>query len=130
MSFFGEQKGDIALKNIPSNAISKVQVTDYKTDMQKFTGEESDSGTKEINLKIKKGKNTATFGDFNGGYGTDEKYQANGNIFKLIEGKQLGVIAGTNNINMSNGFNSLPDTDTSNGYIEELIVIIDIALKI
>ena len=118
MYFFGEQKGDIALKNIPSNAISKVQVTDYKTDMQKFTGEESDSGTKEINLKIKKGKNTATFGDFNGGYGTDEKYQANGNIFKLIEGKQLGVIAGTNNINMSNGFNSLPDTDTSNGYIE------------
>ena len=46
MRFFGEKKGDIALKNLPSNAISKVQVTDYKTNMQKFTGEESDSGTK------------------------------------------------------------------------------------
>ena len=118
MRFFGEQKGDIALKNLPSNVISKVQVTDYKTDNQKFTGEESDSGTKEINFKIKKGKNRATFGDVKLGYGTDEKYQANANIFKLIDGKQIGVIAGKNNINLSKGINSLPDTDTSNGYIE------------
>ncbi|WP_158838083.1 outer membrane beta-barrel protein [Polaribacter sp. L3A8] len=118
MRFFGEKNGDIALKNLPSNVISKVQVTDYKTDNQKFTGEESDSGTKEINLKIKKGKNRATFGDVKLGYGTDDKYQVNANIFKLIEGKQIGVIAGTNNINLSRGFNSLPDTDTSNGYIE------------
>lgn len=118
MEFFGEKTGDIALKNLPSNVISKVQVTDYKTNMQKFTGEESDSGTKEINLKIKKGKNRATFGDVKLGYGTDDKYQANGNIFKLIDGKQIGLIMGTNNINMSRGFNALPDTDTSNGYIE------------
>ncbi|WP_157691871.1 outer membrane beta-barrel protein [Polaribacter sp. KT25b] len=118
MKFFGEQKGDIALKNLPSNVVNKVQVTDYKTDNQKFTGEESDSGTKEINFTIKKGKNRATFGDVKLGYGTDEKYQANANIFKLIDGKQIGLIAGTNNINLSKGFNSLPDTDTSNGYIE------------
>ncbi|MEN3324516.1 outer membrane beta-barrel protein [Mariniflexile soesokkakense] len=118
MRFFGEKNGSIALKNIPSNAVSKVQVTDYKTDMQKFTGEESDSGTKEINLKIKKGQNKAYFGDVNLGYGTDEKYQANANLFQLIDGKQLGVIMGTNNINMSRGFNSLPDADSSNGYIE------------
>lgn len=118
MRFFGEKRGDIALKNIPSNAISKVQVTDYKTDMQKFTGEESTSGTKEINLKIKKGQNRAVFGDVRGGYGTDDKYQANTNLFQMIDGKQIGVIAGTNNINMSRGFDALPDTDTSNGYIE------------
>ncbi|GAA4290777.1 outer membrane beta-barrel protein [Aestuariibaculum suncheonense] len=118
MRFFGEKRGDIALKNIPSQAISKVQVTDYKTDMQKFTGEESTSGTKEINLKIKKGQNRATFGDIKGGYGTDDKYQANANLFQMIDGKQIGLIAGTNNINMSRGFNALPDTDTSNGYIK------------
>lgn len=118
MRFFGEKNGDIALKNLPSNVISKVQVTDFKTNMQKFTGEESDSGTKEINLKIKKGKNTAFFGDFNGGYGTDDKYQANANLFKLIDGKQLGFISGSNNINMRRGFNALPDAKSSNGYIE------------
>ncbi|MFD0989503.1 outer membrane beta-barrel protein [Mariniflexile jejuense] len=118
MRFFGEKNGQIALKNIPSNAVSKVQVTDYKTDMQKFTGEESDSGTKEINLKIKKGQNKAYFGDVNLGYGTDEKYQANANLFQLVDGKQLGLIMGTNNINMSRGFNALPDADSSNGYIE------------
>ncbi|WP_405605620.1 outer membrane beta-barrel protein [Polaribacter sp. Asnod1-A03] len=118
MKFFGEKSGDIALKNLPSNVISKIQVTDYKTDNQKFTGEESDSGTKEINLKIKKGKNRASFGDVKLGYGTDDKYQVNANIFKLIDGKQIGLIAGTNNINLSRGFNALPDTDTSNGYIE------------
>jgi hypothetical protein len=118
MRFFGEKNGDIALKNLPSNVISKVQVTDYKTNQQKFTGEESDSGTKEINLKIKKGKNTAFFGDINGGIGTDDKYQGNANLFKLIDGKQIGVIGGTNNINMSRGFNALPDADSSNGYIE------------
>ncbi|MFY0712934.1 outer membrane beta-barrel protein [Seonamhaeicola sp. NFXS20] len=118
MRFFGEKSGDIALKNLPSNVISKVQVTDYKTDRQKFTGEESDSGTKEINLKIKKGKNTAFFGDVNLGYGTDEKYQANANLFQLISGKQIGLISGTNNINMKRGFNALPDARSSKGYIE------------
>lgn len=82
MEFFGEKMGDIALKNLPSNVISKVQVTDYKTNLQKFTGEESDSGTKEINIKIKKGKNTAFFGDLNGGVGTDDKYQANATYSK------------------------------------------------
>ncbi|MFV0540644.1 MAG: TonB-dependent receptor domain-containing protein [Aestuariibaculum sp.] len=117
-AFFGEKKGDIALKNIPSNVISKVQITDYKTDLQKFTGEESDSGTKEINLKIKKGKNRAYFGDVNLGYGTDKKYQANANVFQLVDGKQLGIIAGTNNINASRGFNALPEAESSNGYIE------------
>ncbi len=116
--FFGEASGDIALKNLPSDIISKIQVTDYKTDLQKFTGEESDSGTKEINLKIKKGRNNSTFGDFNGGYGTDKKYQANANLFKLIEGKQLGVIGGANNINMSRGFNALPNANTSTGHIQ------------
>lgn len=118
MRFFGEKNGDTALKNLPSNVISKVQVTDFKTNMQKFTGEESDSGTKEINLKIKKGKNTAFFGDLNGGFGTDDKYQANANLFKLIDGKQLGFISGSNNINIRRGFNALPDAKSSNGYIE------------
>ncbi|KAA5821974.1 outer membrane beta-barrel protein [Algibacter amylolyticus] len=118
MSFFGEKNGEIALKNLPSDVISKVQVSDYKTNMQKFTGEESDSGTKEINLKIKKGKNRASFGDVKAGYGTEDKYQANANIFQVIDGKQVGIIGGTNNINMSRGFNALPDTDTSNGYMK------------
>lgn len=118
MRFFGEKSGEIAIKNIPSNAVSKVQVTDYKTDLQKFTGEESDSGTKEINLKIKKGQNKAYFGDVNLGYGTDEKYQANANLFQLVDGKQLGLIMGSNNINMSRGFNALPAAESSNGYIE------------
>ena len=118
MRFFGEKKGTIALKNLPSNVISKVQITDFKSDMQKFTGEESDSGNKELNLKIKKGKNRATFGDVKAGYGTDDKYQVNANLFQLIDRKQIGIIAGANNINMSKGFNALPDTDTSNGYIE------------
>ena len=118
MEFFGEKMGDIALKNLPSNVISKVQVTDYKTNLQKFTGEESDSGTKEINIKIKKGKNTAFFGDLNGGYGTDDKYQANANLFQMIDGKQIGFISGTNNINMRRGFTALPDAKSSTGYVE------------
>lgn len=118
MEFFGDQKGDVALKNIPSSAVSKIQVTDFKTENQKFTGEESDSGTKEINLKIKKGRNKAYFGDVNVGYGTDDRYQGNANLFQIIEGKQMGVIMGTNNINMGRGFNALPDATSSNGLIE------------
>ena len=118
MSFFGEKKGETALKNLPSDIISKIQITDYKTDRQKFTGEASDSGTKEINIKIKKGKNNAFFGDLNGGLGTDKKYQVNTNLFKLVEGEQIGLISGTNNINMRKGFNALPDAVSSNGYTE------------
>ncbi|GAL78004.1 hypothetical protein JCM19274_4503 [Algibacter lectus] len=36
----------------------------------------------------------------------------------MIDGKQIGFISGTNNINMRRGFTALPDAKSSTGYVE------------
>ena len=91
--FFG---GDfkMALQNISKNALQKVQV--YNT--QKDETNPLDS-TLTVNLKLKKGKDTGYFGKVGGGYGTTERFEADGNINFFGPKLQLGIIAAGNNVN-------------------------------
>ncbi len=113
MEFFGDKSGGIALNNLGSQVVDKVQLMDYRTDRQKFTGEASTSGTKEINLKLKEGKDKGYFGDLASGYGTDDRYQTDANIFNFKKDRQIGLIGGRNNINQNRGFNALPDASNA-----------------
>ena len=91
--FFG---GDfkMALQNISKNALQKVQV--YNT--QKDETNPLDS-TLTVNLKLKKGKDTGHFGKVGGGYGTTDRFEADGNINFFGPKLQLGIIAAGNNVN-------------------------------
>ncbi len=91
--FFG---GDfkMALQNISKNALQKVQVYN----VQKNETNPLDS-TLTVNLKLKKGKDTGYFGKVGGGYGTTDRFEADGNINFFGPKLQLGIIAAGNNVN-------------------------------
>ncbi|UNZ00206.1 outer membrane beta-barrel family protein [Zhouia spongiae] len=101
-AFFGDDP-KIATKNLPKEIIDKIQITDTKSETEEFTGKESNSEEKTINITIKEDKNKGHFGRMTAGYGTDDRYQLNGmlNMFKGEE--RVSILAGKNNIN-SAGF--------------------------
>ena len=89
----------VATKSLPKDIISKIQISNTKTKEQEFSGEDGDGETKTINLTIKEDKNKGYLGRMAAGYGTDDRYQANGLLNYFNNKKRLSVIASTNNIN-------------------------------
>ena len=100
---FFNKDGAIALKNLPADLISKVQVSDFKTKKEELSKQESSSDISSINLTIEEKKNKGYFGKFLGGYGTDDRYE-NSFIVNFFNNKQkISILAAANNIN-SSGF--------------------------
>ena len=58
--FFGDDP-TIATQNLPSKAVEKVEVYDYKDEQESFTGFSGDANTKVVNLKLKKEMNRGGF---------------------------------------------------------------------
>ncbi|MEM9717701.1 MAG: TonB-dependent receptor [Bacteroidota bacterium] len=96
--FFGDDPR-IATKNLPADAIDKVQVFDKQSDMAEFTGIEDGQDAKTINLALKEGKKVGVFGKLGAAYGTDERYRLRGNLNKFDKKLQLSFIGNANNIN-------------------------------
>lgn len=97
-SFFGED-GKIALQNLPSEIIKKVQVSDTKTKEQEFTQQASTSNNASINLTIEKDKNKGYFGKVMGGYGSSDRYESSA-LFSYFKNKRrISFLASSNNIN-------------------------------
>ncbi|WP_349664254.1 TonB-dependent receptor [Cellulophaga lytica] len=100
--FFGDDP-TITTRNLTKDLIEKVQITDTKTKSQAFTGEESESDAKTINLTIKEEKNKGVFGKASAGGGTDERYEAAAMVNLFDNEQRLSLLFGGNNIN-SAGF--------------------------
>ena len=96
--FFGSDP-KIATKNLPKEIVDKIQFTTTKTETEEFTGKESDSENKTLNITIKKGKNRGYFGRLAAGYGTDDKYQLNGMVNLFQDAERMSIIGGANNVN-------------------------------
>ena len=105
--FFGNDP-KIATKNLPANAVDKVQVYDKKSDMAEFTGIEDGRDAKTINLELKDGKKNGYFGNASAGGGAmqtqeDElaydRYEGKFNINRFSKKSQLSAIGMLNNIN-------------------------------
>ncbi|MDT7828208.1 outer membrane beta-barrel protein [Pricia sp. S334] len=109
----------VATKSLPKEVIDKIQITDTKTKIQEFTGEEGDGENKTINLTIKKDKNKGYIGRLAAGYGTDERYQVNGLLNYFNNKERVSFIASSNNINNSGfSFDEIYDMvgNTRGGY--------------
>ena len=95
----------MATKNIPADAISKVQVFDQKSDMAKLTGFEDNDTEHIINLTFKPNRLKGTFGNVTGGVGLDlnKDVRYDGNLFlNIMDGNnQSTIIGGANNANTS-----------------------------
>ena len=98
--FSGDPK--MATKNLPADAVDKIQVYDRKSDQAMFTGIDDGSEETAINLKLKKDRNKSTFGKLSGGAGTPSVFDAQGNINVINNDEQFSAIGGANNTNRQN----------------------------
>ena len=96
--FFGRDP-KLATRNLPADAIEKVQVYDKKSDQAVFTGIEDGQKEKTINLELKAEKRNGAFGTIMGGVGTEDRWQGKANINKFGKGEQFSFLGMGNNIN-------------------------------
>lgn len=100
---FFDKDGAIAIKNLPADIIKKVQVSDFKTKKEELSKQESTSDFSSLNITIDEKKNKGYFGKVMGGYGTDNRYEANANLNFFNNKQKISLLASSNNIN-STGF--------------------------
>lgn len=111
--FFGRDP-KLATRNLPADAIEKVQVFDRKSDQAAFTGIDDGQREKTINLELKEEKRNGMFGNATGGYGTpDDRFIGKLSLNRFSKGQQLSVVGTGNNIN-EQGF-SIDDYMTFTG---------------
>lgn len=96
--FFGRDP-KLATRNLPADAVDKVQVFDRKSDNAQFTGVDDGQREKTINLELKEEKRKGAFGSIMGGYGSNDRFQATASINKFAKGRQLSFLGMGNNIN-------------------------------
>ncbi|MBX2814871.1 MAG: outer membrane beta-barrel protein, partial [Saprospiraceae bacterium] len=96
--FFGKD-ASIATKNLPANAVDKVEVFDKKSDLAEFTGIDDGQDEKAINLELKEDHKKGVFGSLTAGYGTEERYQSKAQINRFDKNTQLSILGMFNNVN-------------------------------
>jgi Outer membrane protein beta-barrel family/Carboxypeptidase regulatory-like domain len=96
--FFGTDP-KIATRNLPADAVDKVQVYDKQSEQAALTGFEDGNYEKTINLKLKKDKKKGVFGKLMAGAGTDDRFEARGNVNSFKGARQMSVIGMGNNTN-------------------------------
>lgn len=99
--FFSDDP-NAALKNLPADIISKVQIYDKESDDNEATGISTGNTEKTINIILKKEFQNGSFGNVYGGYGLEDKYSAGGNINNFNGDRRITVVGQTNNINIQN----------------------------
>ncbi len=99
--FFGDD-ASAALKNLPSEAVDKIQVFDRLSDNARLTGFDDGNSTKAINVVTKAGLKNGRFGRIYAGAGTDERYSAGGNASFFKNNRRLSLVGNFNNINQQN----------------------------
>jgi len=96
--FFGSDP-KIATKNLPADAVDKVQVYDKQSDIAQLTGFDDGQSEKTINLKLKQDKKKGVFGKVSAGGGTDGRYQGKFNVNSFKGARQMSVLGMGNNTN-------------------------------
>lgn len=97
-TFFGNDP-KIATKNLPADAVDKVQVFDKKSDQTAFSGIDDGQREKTINLELKEEKRNGAFGTMMAGAGTDDRFQSRVNLNRFTKGRQLSFLGMGNNVN-------------------------------
>lgn len=98
--FFGNDP-DAVLRNIPAEAIDKVQVFDRQSDQSQFTGFDDGNAMKTINLVTKPQFRSGQFGRIVAG-GGPERYKASVSLNSFEGDRRVSVVAQSNNVNEQN----------------------------
>ena len=93
--FDGDTK--LATKNLPANAVDRVQVLKNFNEISPIRGLDNDE-TLALNIQLKDGKKNMVFGDVTAGGGPQERYLGHANVFYYAPKLNLNLIGGTNNV--------------------------------
>lgn len=98
--FFGDDP-KAATKNLPAEAISKVQVFNGKSEQARLTGIEDGKQEKTLNLELKDSHKKGGFGKATVGAGTDNRVEGKVNYNRFNDKQQFAVVGFGNNTNQS-----------------------------
>ncbi len=106
--FFGSDP-TIATRNLPADAVDRVQVYDKQSDAAEFTGVADGNEARTINIALKPDRRVGGFGKVSGAVGGASspadalgdgmRYQADASINRFWGATRLSVLAGANNVN-------------------------------
>nr|WP_295921611.1 TonB-dependent receptor [uncultured Dyadobacter sp.] len=98
--FFGDDP-KMATKNLPAEAINKVQVFNGKSEQSKATGVDDGKREKTLNLELKDSHKKGGFGKATGGVGTDSRLEGKVSYNRFNDKQQFAVLGFGNNVNQS-----------------------------
>lgn len=98
--FFGDDP-KAATRNLPAEAITKVQVYDSKSDEARLTGVDDGTREKTVNLELKESHKQGGFGKATVGVGTDQRAQGKVNYNKFDSKNQIALLGMGNNVNQT-----------------------------
>lgn len=93
--FDGDTK--LATKNLPANAVDRVQVLKNFNEIAPVRGLDNDE-TLALNIQLKDGKKNMVFGDLTAGAGPQERYLGHVNTFYYAPKLNVNLIGGSNNV--------------------------------
>ncbi len=93
--FDGDTK--LATKNLPANAVDRVQVLKNFNEVAPIRGLDNDESL-ALNIQLKDGKKRMVFGDLTAGAGPEERYLGHANSFYYSPKLNLNLIADANNV--------------------------------
>lgn len=85
------------LQNLPVDIVEKVKAYDRQSDRARITGIDDGEERMVIDLTIKKNKKKGWFGNFQGGYGTSDRYTGRANVNHFVGEQKVSFVAGANN---------------------------------
>jgi len=93
--FDGDTK--LALKNIPADAVSKVEVLKNYNEVGQMRGLGNDEDNVAINIRLKEGKKNFWFGEVTAGGGPDDRYIVHPKMFYYSPKQSINIITDMNN---------------------------------
>lgn len=92
----------VAMKIISKDMIEKIEITNTKSDENQFTGNEDDEEAKTMNIILKNRDKSNLFGNATAGIGTNDRYEANAVMNRMLNKSFFTLLAFTNNVNKNN----------------------------
>lgn len=119
--FDGDSK--LASKNIPANALSKIEVLRNYSEVGQLSGVTNNQDNVALNIKLKEGKKKFWFGEVTAGGGLNERYIVHPKLFFYSPNFSVNILTDMNNIgevpfssrdywNFAGGFRSATRSNT------------------
>jgi hypothetical protein len=112
--FFGKNP-QMATKNLPADAVKKVQFFDKKSKNAEFTGVDDGNEEKTLNLELKENKKNGSFGNIMAGHDLTDRYESKLTFNRFSKKTQYSIIGNANNLNMA-GLNAQDFMSAGGGF--------------